>query len=143
MADVLSRVETVDNAGGTLATFGANFGKHVISQSDAGREIVISVTRTNANGGLTDAVLTSVRNWITRSHGANGTSTVGDAFTIAAVGTATGAAILNTAAAIAADTATTVVYFRIQGTGSLVVAEADAGVANLAVAQVAVFAPAL
>ena len=142
MADLSSFAQTVSNAGATVATLTTNAGKHVISQSDAGREIVISVTRTNANGGLTDAALASVRSWLTRSHGANGTSTVGDAFTIAAIGTADGTPFVNTAAAIAADTATTVVYMRIQGTGALVVAEADAGVANLAVAQVAVFQPA-
>ena len=124
-------------------TVGANFNKFSSSQSDAGREIVISVTRTNANGGLTDAALASVISWLTRSHGASGVSTVGDAFTIAAIGTADGTPFVNTAAAIAANTATTVVYMRIQGTGALVVAEADAGVANLAVAQVAVFTPAL
>jgi hypothetical protein len=143
MADVLNRVETVSNSGATIATFGANNYKHKSSQADVGREIVISVTRTNENGGLTDAAIASVINWITRAHGAAGTSTVGDAFTVAAIGTADGAAFVNTAAAIAADTAQETIYMRIQGTGSLVVAEADAGVTNLAVAQVAVFAPLL
>ena len=142
MADLSSFAQTVSNVGATVATLPANYNKHVISTSDAGRELVISVTRTNANGGLTDAVLTSVRNWITQSHGAAGTSTVGDAFTIAAIGTADGSPIVNDAAAIAGNTATTTVYMRVQGTGSLVDAEADAGVANLTVATVAVFQPA-
>jgi hypothetical protein len=145
MADVLSRVETVDNAGGTLATFGANFGKHVINQADVGREIIISLTRTNANGGLTDAVITSVRNAITQAGGVAGVlpSNTGDAFTVAAIGTLNGAAILNTAAAITAGTATTTIFMRVQGTGTFDTTDATAGIANLTVAVVATFNPAL
>ena len=145
MANVLTRIETVDNAGATLATFGQNVGKHVINQADVGREIVISLTRTNANGGLTDTVITAVRNAITQAGGSAGAlpANTGDAFTVAAIGTASGAALLNTAAAIAANTATTTLFMRIQGTGTFDATDAAAGVANLTVAAVATFNPAL
>ena len=145
MANVLSRIETVDNTGTTLATFGQNVGKHVINQADVGRELIISLTRTNANGGLTDAVITSVRNAITQAGGSAGAlpANTGDAFTVAAIGTASGAALLNTAAAIAGNTATTTVFMRVQGTGTFDTTDATAGVSNLTVAVVATFAPAL
>jgi len=145
MADVLSRVETVDNAGATLATFGQNFGKHVINQADVGRELIISLTRTNANGGLTDTVITSVRNAITQAGGVAGAlpASTGDAFTVAAIGTIDGTPIVNTAAAIAGSTATTTIFMRVQGTGTFNTTDATAGVANLTVAVVATFNPAL
>ena len=145
MANVLTRIETVDNTGATLATFGQNVGKHVINQADVGRELIISLTRTNANGGLTDAVITSVRNAITQAGGSAGAlpANTGDAFTVAAIGTANGAAIVNTAAAIAGNTATTTVFMRVQGTGTFDTTDATAGVSNLTVAVVATFAPAL
>ncbi len=41
MADVLTRIETVDNTGSTVATFGANALKHKINQADVGRELII------------------------------------------------------------------------------------------------------
>ena len=111
MADVLNRVETVDNAGGTLATFGANFGKHSLSQSDVGRELIISVTK-SGSGNVTDTVLTAVRNQLTLAGGdATGTDSNGpDAFTIGAVGTADGSAFVSGT--------TTVVFLRVQGTGT-------------------------
>jgi hypothetical protein len=145
MANVLTRIETVDNTGTTLATFGQNVGKHVINQADVGRELIISLTRTNANGGLTDAVITSVRNAITQAGGVAGVlpASTGDAFTVAAIGTADGSAILNTAAAISGSTATTTIFMRVQGTGTFNTTDATAGVSNLTVAVVATFAPAL
>lgn len=143
MADITSVYQTYNNAGTGVAQADDNYLKFRSNQADVGRELVISVTRTNANGGLTDAVLQQVYAWITNAHGAGGVSTTGDAFTVAAIGTADGTPFVNTAAAIANNSATTTVYFRVQGTGSLVDAEADAGVANLTVATVAVFAPAL
>ena len=111
MADVLSRNEIVANDGVTYVTFGANFGKHSLSQSDVGRELIISVTK-SGSGNVTDAVLTAVRGQLTLAAG-DGTGTdVGgpDAFTIGAVGTADGSAFVSGT--------TTVVFMRVQGTGT-------------------------
>ena len=122
----------------------ANFGRHFLNQADVGREVIISVARTNGNGGLPDSVLTTVRNAITQAGGSGGTlpSNTGDAFTVAAIGTADGSAILNTAAAISADTATTTVYMRVQGTGTFDTTDATAGISNLTVTKIAEFKPA-
>ena len=110
MADVLSRVETVDNSGSTVATFGANAFKHRISQSDVGREIVLSLAST---GTINDAELSAAINEVTRSQGSAGS---GDsAFTVAGIGTVNGAAFVS------GTTAT--VFLRLQGTGDLTVAD--------------------
>lgn len=108
MADVYSRVETVSNAGATVATFGANQLKHVINQADVGRELIISASNTD----MTDAELTAARNQLTLAGGdGTGTDQTGpDAFTIAAVGTADGSAFVSGT--------TDVVFFRVQGTGT-------------------------
>ena len=112
---------------------GVNANKFVISQSDAGRELVISVNRSTANGAMTDAILLAVMRYITTSHGVAG---AGDsAFTIAAVGTADGSAFVSGT--------TETVYMRVQGTGDLTLADADTGIANVTVAKVAEFKPAL
>ena len=66
MADVLARVETVDNSGNTIATFGANNYKHVISQSDAGRELVVKIA---SSGTINNAELSAAISEITRSQG--------------------------------------------------------------------------
>jgi len=132
MADLISRVETVNNAGGTAATFGANFGKHVINQADVGRELIISVTK-SGSGNVTNDVLAAVRNQLTLAGGDNsGTDQNGpDAFTVAAIGTATGAAFVSGT--------TTVVFLRVQGTGTPNLTE----VSGATLAKVAEFVPAL
>jgi hypothetical protein len=129
MADVLSRVETVSNTGATVATFGANFGKHVINQADVGRELIVSVSNTD----MTDAELTAARNQLTLAGGdRTGTDQNGpDAFTVAAVGTADGTAFVSGT--------TDVVYFRLQGTGT----PNTTTLGDTTFAVVAVFAPAL
>lgn len=129
MADVYSRVETVSNAGATIATFGANQLKHTINQADVGRELIISASKTN----MTDAELTAARNQLTLAGGSgNGSDQNGpDAFTIAAVGTADGAAFESGA--------TDVVYFRVQGTGT----PNTTTVGGVVLAVVATFTPAL
>jgi hypothetical protein len=131
MANLTSVAQTYDNSGSaiTAAYLPANNYKHVISTSDAGRELVISLSKTD----ITDAEVSTAIRYITTSHGSAGT---GDsAFTVAAVGTATGAAFV-------AGT-TDVVYLRVQGTGDLTVG-ADFGAASsgITAALVAVFAPA-
>ena len=133
MANVLTRVETVDNSGTTVATFGANNYQYAINQADVGREFIVKVARSTGNGGVTKTVLDAVIAYITTSHGVAGS---GDsAFTVAAVGTATGIAYVN-------STATEAVFLRVQGTGDLTVADADTGISNVAVSIEAVFAPA-
>ena len=129
MADVLSRVETVSNTGATVATFGANFGKHVINQADVGRELIVSVSNTD----MTDAELTAARNQLTLAGGSGSGDDVNgpDAFTVAAVGTADGTAFLSGT--------TDVVYFRLQGTGT----PNTTTLGDTTFAVVAVFAPAL
>lgn len=118
----------IDLASGNT-TVGANYLKNGIGTSDAGRTLIISITKTN----ITDAELNTIIAYMTLSHGANGD---GDsAFTVAGVGTATGAAFVSGT--------TDVVYLRLQGTGDYTVDASDAhGVTGAATALVCVFAPA-
>ena len=128
MANVLTRVETVSNAGTTLATFGANNYKHGISTSDAGRTIIVKLAGSN----LTDADLASVINYLTTAHGASG---AGDsAFTVAGVGTVDGTAFESGV--------TDNVFLRIQGTGDFTAATADMEIGGLTVSTIAIFTPA-
>jgi hypothetical protein len=138
MADVLTRVETVDNTGATVATFGANAYKHRISQSDVGRELIVSIASSTT---INDAELSAAINEITRSQGSAGT---GDsAFTVAGVGTVNGAAFVS------GTTAT--VFLRCQGTGDLTVGDIKSaaegatggGAGTFTATVLAVFAPAL
>lgn len=87
-----------------------NYNKFVISQSDAGREQVLKIS---ADAGITNNELYAIYNALTIAGGdGTGTDTNGpDAFTIAAVGTANGAAFVSGT--------TQVVYMRVQGTGTL------------------------
>lgn len=133
MADVLSRIETVSNTGATIATFGQNFGKHVINQADVGRELIVKIALTN----MTDANVTAIRNAITLAGGSAGAlpANTGDAFTVAAIGTANGAAF---------ESGTTdVLFMRVQGTGTFDTTDAAAGIGGCTVTVEAVFTPAL
>ena len=113
----------------TSATIAANYNKFSISQSDAGRELLVKLAGTN----LTDANLLAVIRYLTTSHGSNGT---GDsAFTVAAVGTADGSAFVSGT--------TDTVFLRLQGTGDFTAATADMEIAGLTVSVEAVFKPAL
>jgi hypothetical protein len=138
MADVYSRVETYTNAGVADATFGANSLKNRISQSDAGRELIVKIV---SNSTINDAELNAAISEITRSQGSAGT---GDsAFTVAAVGTSDGTAFVS------GTTAT--VFLRCQGTGNLTVADIKSaaegatggGSGTFTVTTEAIFAPAL
>jgi hypothetical protein len=132
MADLSSFAQTVSNAGSTVATLTTNFGKHSLSQSDTGRELIVSVTK-SGSGNVTDAVLTAVRNQLTLAGGSGtGTDSDGpDAFTIGAVGTADGSAFVSGT--------TTVVFLRVQGTGTPNLTT----VSGATLAQVAEFEPRL
>jgi hypothetical protein len=133
MADLSSFAQTVSNAGAPVATLTTNFGKHVISQSDAGRELVIKIALTN----MTDANVTTIRNAITQAGGAAGDLIAGqgDAFTVAAVGTADGTPFESGV--------TDVLFMRVQGTGTFNTTDAAAGIGGAVVTVEAVFQPAL
>jgi len=133
MADLSSLAQTVSNAGTTLSVLTTNFGKHVISQSDAGRELIIKIALTN----MTDANVTTIRNAITQSGGVAGVlpASTGDAFTVAAIGTANGAAFVSGV--------TDVLFMRVQGTGTFDTTDAAAGIGGCTVTVEAVFTPAL
>jgi len=109
-------------------TVGANYLKHTIATSDAGRTLIVSVSKTD----ITDDELNTVINFMTISKGANGT---GDsAFTVAGLGTADGSPFV-------AGT-TDVVYLRLQGTGTITAGPDFAGVTGATVAVICVFQPA-
>jgi hypothetical protein len=89
----------------------ANYKKHFISTSDAGRTLIVSVTK-SGSGNVTDTVLEAVIGQLTQAQGVSnpGDKNGPDSFTIAGVGTATGADF--------ASGTTTVVYLKVQGTGT-------------------------
>ena len=131
MANVTAVAQIYDNSGNAIAAsqLGANNYKHVINQADVGRELIVKIAKTN----MTDAEVGAYIAYITTSHGSAG---AGDsAFVVAAVGTADGSAFVSGT--------TETVYMRVQGTGNLTLADADTGIANVTVAKVAEFKPAL
>jgi hypothetical protein len=126
----------VKNLAVGATTFGANYEKHVISTSDAGREHVIKVVK-SGSGNLTDAVLTAIRNNITLPGGQGGNllADQGDAFTVAAVGTADGSPFVSGV--------TTTVFMRVQGLGGVFNTTDAAGATGATVTVEATFTPAL
>ncbi len=124
MADLIS--QTVSST-----TFGANFNKHVINQADVGRELIVKVALNN----MTNANVTAIRNAITQAGGVAGAlpANTGDAFTVAAIGTATGVAFESGV--------TDVIFMRVQGTGTFDTTDAAAGTGATVTVE-AVFAPA-
>jgi len=133
MADVTSRNEIVGNDGSTYVTFGANFNKHRINQADVGRELIVKFVK----AAMTDANVTAYRNAITLAGGSAGAlpASTGDAFTVAAIGTADGTAFVSGT--------TGTLYMRVQGTGTFDTTDAAASVGGTTVTVEAVFAPAL
>ena len=112
MADLSAIRQTSGNDGSAITTayLPANAFKHAISQSDAGRELVVKIA---SNSTINDAELSAAIREITTSQGVAGS---GDsAFTVAAVGTADGTAFVS---GTTAD-----VFLRCQGTGNLTVAD--------------------
>lgn len=111
-------------------TVGANYNKFSNSQSDVGRELIISVTK-SGSGNITHDVLKAVYAQLTlagRDAAApdyNGP----DSFTVSAVGTANGSDFVSGT--------TTVVFLKAQGTGTPNLTTVEG--ATLAV--VATFAP--
>ena len=133
MADLSSFAQTVSNAGSTVATLTTNFGKHVINQADVGRELIVKVALSN----MTNANVTAIRNAITLA-GGDGTGALtsgqGDAFTVAAIGTADGSAFESGV--------TDVIFMRVQGTGTFNTTDAAAGTGATVTVE-ATFTPAL
>ena len=125
MADVTSVV-----IGST--TVGANYNKFSNAQSDVGRELIISVTK-SGSGNLTHAILAAVYAQLTQAGGSgSGSDQNGpDAFTLSSIGTANGSAFVSGT--------TTVVYLKAQGTGTPDTTTVD----GATIAVVATFAPAL
>jgi len=109
--------------GTTVAT---NYLKNVRANGLGPRTLIVSVSKT---GGITDANLNTIINYMTTSHGLNGS---GDsAFVVAGLAAAAGAAFVAGS--------TEVAYIALQGTGDLTVADADCGISGYAVALVAAF----
>lgn len=109
-------------------TVGANYNKFSNAQSDVGRELIISASKSN----ITHADLIAVYAQLTLT-GGDGTGTdIGgpDAFTLSSVGTADGSAFVSGT--------TDVVFFKAQGTGTPNLTE----VSGVTLAVVATFAPA-
>ena len=103
----------------TATTVAANFNKFVISQSDAGHELVVSASKT---GGFRDADILAISRQLSVAGGdGTGTDQNGpDAFTVAGFGTANGTFQKDDSTGVfenAAGDTLTVVYFRIQGSG--------------------------
>lgn len=132
MADLSTFAQTVSNAGATVATLSTNYGKHVINQADVGRELIVKIALSN----MTDANVTAIRNAITQSGGSAGAlpADTGDAFTVAAIGTADGSAFVSGT--------TDVLFMRVQGTGTFDTTDAAAGTGATVTVE-ATFAPAL
>lgn len=130
MADLSSFAQTVGNTGATIATLPDNFLKHFINQADVGRELFVSVTK-SGSGNITNEVLVAVRAQLTQAGGpGTGADVAGpDAFTIAAIGTADGTPFVSGT--------TTVVFLRVQGTGTPDLTTVD----GATLATVAVFQP--
>jgi hypothetical protein len=115
-----------------LSTAGVNANKFAISQSDAGRELLVKFVLTD----MTDANLLAFYRAITLSGGVAGVlpANTGDAFTVAAFGTADGSAFISGT--------TDTVFFRVQGTGTFSTVDAAAGTGATVTVE-AVFQPAL
>ena len=113
----------------TNTTVAANYNKFSNATSDAGRTLIVSASKEN----MTHADLLAVQAQLTLAGGdGTGTDQNGpDAFTIAGVGTANGAAFESGV--------TDVTFLRVQGTGT----PNTTTVSGVTLAVVAVFAPAL
>lgn len=125
MANIISQ-----SVGST--TVGANYLKHAISTSDAGRTLIVKIALSN----MTDANLSTMINAIGQAGGSgSGTDDNGpDAFTVAGFGTADGTAFVSGT--------TDVVFLKVQGTGTFNTTTAAAGTGATVTVE-AVFQPAL
>ena len=124
MADVKNRVETVNNAGGTQATFGVNFEQIVNTQGLTGRLIIASVAK--GTGDVSEDELVLLTKKLGNAGGSgNGSDKDGpDAFTVVGISAFDGSDPL---------------YIALQGTGTLQTGAGDY-IADITVTQVAEFA---
>jgi len=108
MPDIRTRVETVDNAGGTLATLGVNFEKPKTGSGIGARTVIVRIEK----AAMTDAELNASLAFLTQSSGVAGAlpASTADAFTIAGI-----APVGNNDEFVSGTTAD--VYVAIQGTG--------------------------
>ena len=111
----------------------SNFNKFSISQSDAGREFIVSVT--TDDGTLTNAKLLEAVRYLTTNNYTSSNTDGTSACTVAAVGTADGTAF--------DPDADTVVYLRLQTTQDFTVTDFNAAQSNTTLAVVCEFKPAL
>lgn len=134
LRDGSSVFQTYNNAGTGVAELGDNAYKHKISQSDAGREFIVSITADAAT--LTEAKLTEAIQYLTRTNYTASNTDGTSAGTIAGLGTSDG-----TAYAPGADT---VVYVRYQTTEDFAVTDFNANdTTGVTLAVVAEFKPAV
>jgi hypothetical protein len=108
MPDIRTRVETVNNAGGTLATLGVNFEKPHAGNGLSGRTVIVRIEK----AAMTSAELNASIAFLTQSSGAAGAlpANTADAFTIAGI-----SPVGNNGEFVSGTTAD--VYLAIQGTG--------------------------
>ncbi len=134
MADITSVYQTYNNSGSGVAQADDNYGLYKNNQADVGREYILSVT---ADAGvLTNAKLDEAVKYLTTNHYTSSNTDGSAAGTIAAIGTATGAAY-NPAS-------TTVVYVKFQTTEAFAITDFNANdTTGVTLAIVSVFAPAL
>ena len=109
----------------TATTVAANYLKNVRANGLGPRTLVLKLAGTD----ITNDDLNSVINYVTTSHGSNGS---GDsAFVVAGLSGAAGAAFVSGT--------TDTVYLAIQGTGDITVATADMGISGLTITVEAIF----
>lgn len=106
-------------------TVAANYLKNVRANGLGPRTVIVQVAGTD----LTDANLNTIAAYLTTSHGVNGD---GDsAFVIAGFAVSGGGAFVSGT--------TDTVFYALQGTGTLTVADADCGISGVTVSIVATF----
>jgi len=109
----------------TATTVAANYLKNVRANGLGPRTLILKLAGTD----LTNDDLNSVINYVTTSHGSNGS---GDsAFVVAGLSGASGAAFVSGT--------TDTVYLAIQGTGDITVATADMAISGLTITVEAIF----
>lgn len=109
-------------------TVGANYEKFANAQSDVGRELIISASKTDITHA--DLIAVYAQLTLTAGDGTGADYTGPDAFTLSSIGTADGSAFVSGT--------TDVVYLKAQGTGTPDLTT----VSGVTLAVVATFAPA-
>lgn len=95
MADLFSQAVTVNNAGATQATFGANYATRTPGNGIAGRTVIVSVTHTS--GGVSQANLNAIVRRITMQSAPGTDVPAADAFTVAGIAGTIGSGVMHLA----------------------------------------------